>query len=232
MGSSRTQADGRCAGASRLVHLVIGLVVGLLAMGKAAALQPVAVRDDNLKLPQSWKACGSDAQCVRLPNGCGETSVNAAHLSEARKQSFTTAGDPATLNCSGTTKPEWSYPMCLSGSCTLVVQPTLPQPALPVSMAEAQRFLAKRDEYEACSKAEDCTLAADQCGTPRAVNRGYLDQFEQASRISGTAVSCVVPKAWSKAATAGAVSCVENRCTIRNPNVLYPNCSTCSPKGR
>lgn len=108
MGSSRTRADGRWAGAIRLVHLVIGLAVALMATSEAAALQPVAVRDDNPKLPQAWKACGSDAQCVRLPNGCGETSVNAAHLTAARKQSFATAGDPATLNCFGTTKPSWS----------------------------------------------------------------------------------------------------------------------------
>jgi hypothetical protein len=213
---------------------VLQLVAAFVLASDAAALQPILVRDDNLKLPSAWKACENDSQCVRLANGCGETAVSAAHLAEARKQSYAIAGDPATLNCAGPLPEVWSAPMCLSGSCTLVKEPPLPpsMTAAHMSLQDARSFLARSSEYEACSVAGDCTLGSDQCGGPHAINRRYLAQFEAASRISGTAVSCVVPKPWSRTAGAGAVSCRAGRCEIPNPNVLYPECSTCGASSR
>ncbi len=195
------------------------LLVAMAWVGQAAAMEPIPVRDDNLRLPSAWKACSASAECVRIPNGCGETSVSAQHEKAARAHSYAIAGNPAQLNCSAPSKSVWSGAVCLSGSCTLVFSPP-PPPSL--SFSEARAFLARSAEYEACRVDDDCTVAANECGAPRPVNRRYLEQYETAARISGTAVSCVVTKRWTKGGAREAVGCVASRCVISNPSALYP----------
>ncbi len=209
---------------SKRAWVSLRLVAVLALSCDAVALQPVHASDDNLRFPQAWKICEADAQCVRIPNGCGEVSVNVRHAAAARAQSFAIAGNPAQLNCSAPSGALWSAPVCFYGTCKLLSE----APSEPwMSLAESRRFLARSAEYEACRVEDDCAPAADLCGGPHAVNKRYVGQFEAASRVASTAVECAPTKRWSKDAGPRAVGCEARRCTIKNPNVLYPDCPTC-----
>lgn len=101
------------------IKRLLSAVIGAAACA-AMATQPVAVRDDNLKLPAAWKTCEVDEQCVRIPNGCDETAVNASNEKAARAHSLRVAGDPRAMSCVRRDPKTWSAPVCLEKTCTLV----------------------------------------------------------------------------------------------------------------
>lgn len=99
---------------------LVALALFTALSGTAMALQPSIVPDDNLKLPSTWKACQADKQCVRIPNGCRETAVNAVYENVARAHSLRVVGDPRAMSCVSPPAGISTAAACVQSSCALV----------------------------------------------------------------------------------------------------------------
>jgi hypothetical protein len=93
-------------------NTIAGVVVTIAALVAAGcAYGSGYIQTIDLGVPSQWSACESDNQCVKVPNSCGDWSVNRQFLDKA---------EMLIINCTKSLpRSSDSLPRCISNKCVL-----------------------------------------------------------------------------------------------------------------